>query len=303
LLTGDLPIWETSEKTYQVNLKQFLLKEKSAAWSFVQSKDLFIHEFWKIFKKNFEFGVAGISFTGKARNGKDINYGYVDAKDVIDLLKSRNIPTNVNGAASLTYWDAIHTKKYPFNLVQFGKNDFKQDKLLSFYLKEQAINDPKIHRSLVEVAIDKEIEYRVIKPNITSNEENEVLFNSLTKVINNNKQTILNAGGDEYFSHLMFVPWKINDIIITEHWTKYKNIPFQELKSVMLFVDGHPITLDNNQLQELNAKVNLQGIEEYLSEKSFDFVLQRINSEEFLPSRSEDYYKALLTKNWKYIKN
>jgi hypothetical protein len=302
LLTGDLPLWENPNKEIIISKERFAQLEKTASRPFVQSRNLFIHEIWQIFKKNYDFATLGFSFTGESKYGKSINYGYVDIIDIISILKSKNIPSNANGSSTLTYWNALQSKKYDFNLVQFGLESFQQDQVLALKIKHQALRSNKVLRELYEIQEHKEIEYKVLSPAINSNKENANFYSTFEKFVNNNKQTILNAGGDEHFNHLMFVPWKIEGIEIIENWTKYNNIAFQELKSILLFIDGHSITLNKKQLEELNMKINLRGIEEYLSEKPFDFVLQRVNNEEVPPNKAQVYYEALLKNNWNNIK-
>ena len=54
--------------------------------------------------------------------------------------------------------------------------------------------------------------------------------------MNANKQTILNAGGDAYFSHVFLKHWTIDNITVKESWSKYKNIPLQNLDEIILFI-------------------------------------------------------------------
>tara|TARA_B110000967_G_scaffold48086_2_gene48803 strand:+ start:4926 stop:6020 length:1095 start_codon:yes stop_codon:yes gene_type:complete len=301
LLTGDLALWENSQKRLIVGSKQLQLLEKKAMMPFVRSNDLFIHEYWNLSQKNFDFIVQGFTFTGKNKNGQTLTYGYVDAVDIINLMKSEYIPTNANGPGLVTYWDALHTKDFNFNLVQFGSNNFKTNPQLSFKLQYQAIKDPKVFRKFHTSENTKTITYRALSPLINSNSENKSLYSAIEKAVNNNKQAILNAGGDNHFSHIIFAPWKVEQITVKEKWSKYKNIHFQELISVELFIDKHAITLTKKQLEEINTTINLQGLEEYLSEKRFSFMLEEINNQEIQPQQSEKYYQALLTKNWNKI--
>ncbi len=69
-----------------------------------------------------------------------------------------------------------------------------------------------------------------------------------------------------------------------------------------LFIDKSRIILTKKQVEELGIKINFQGLEEYLSEKRFSFLLEKINDQEILPQQSETYYKKLLTKDWNHIK-
>lgn len=302
IISGDLAIWENSDKRLVIGAQNFIKKENEAMSPFVRSDDLFIHEFWQLFKRNFEFGIQGFTFSGKTKTGQTVNYGYVDAVDVIELMKTEMIPNNANGTSELSYWDALQSYMFQFRLVQFGKNDFKTNMKSSLAYQYQAIYDPKIFREFASVSSTKSIEYKVLSPTINSNKENASIYSSVEKYVNENKQTILNATDAEHFSTIIFLPWKIDNISIVEKWSKYKNIPFQELVSMKLFIDKHEIVLSKNQLEELGIKINFQGIEEYLSEKRFSFLLEKINDQEILPQQSEGYYKNLLTKDWNHIK-
>ena len=301
LLTGDLAIWEDSDKRTVVGSEQIIRLEKRATTPFVRGSDLFIHEYWSLFKKNFDFSIHGFTFSGKAKTGDVINYGYVDIKDVESLLKTEFVPTNANGPSRLTYWDALHSMKFSFNLVQFGGEKFQKYPRLSSLLQYQAVEDKKIYRELSSIENDKDIKYRVLSPDIILNEENKAFYSALQTAINDNKQIVLNAGGDSYFSHILFKPWEIKQVVVKEHWSKYKNIPFQQLISLELFIDKHAITVTKQQLEEMNVKINLQGLEEYLSEKRFEFLLEDINYQEIQPQQSERYYKALQTRDWNKI--
>ena len=298
ILSGDIALWGSPDKKVQISTEAFLDMEKTAKTPFVESQNFFIHEVWRIYKRNFSFGVLGFSFAGETRSGRKINYGYVDATDVIALMRDRNIPCNANGSGYLSFWDALHSMTFNFNLVQYGKDDFRKDPLRSFALKDQAITSKKTKRKLYQIRLDKEIEYRILPPKINSNENNTVLYTSLERFINDNKHIILNAGGSEHFSHIATKPWKIDNIIVTEKWSKFNNLPFQELLKIQLFIEGKPIVLRKRDLDEMDVKINLQGTEEYLSGKAFDFVIQRINSQEISAKDSEKFYGALLAKQW-----
>ena len=301
IMTGDIPLWGHSSKEFVLGPTQISKMEKRALSPFVSGTDIFIHEYWKLFKRNFDFSVQGISFTSMGKDGKIIDYGYIDGPDIISLLKSEQIPTNANGPAELTYWDALHSNTFGFNLVQFGANNFRNDPRMSPALKYQALYDKRVFRKFYQLESTKRIIYRVLPPRINSNVENAAFYNSIEKYVNANKQTILNAGGDAYFSHIFLKHWIIDNITVKESWSKYKNIPRQNLDELILFIDNHAIALSSKQLREMDVLVNLQGLEEYLSEKRFDFLLEQINNQEIQPQESEILYEALLHKPWNKI--
>jgi hypothetical protein len=301
ILTGDIPLWEHSSKKLIVGPTQMQKMEKRAARPFVSGTDIFIHEYWQLFKRNFDFVVKGISFIGSEKDGTIINYGFIDGPDIISLLKSEHIATNASGPARLTYWDALHSNTFRFNLVQFGAHDFKKNPRMSPALQYQALHDERIFREFYALENTKQITYRVLSPRINSNNENLAFYTAIEKYVNANKQTILNAGGDAYFSHILLKRWVVENIAVKESWSKYKDLPLQNLDELVLFIDKHAITLTAEQLTEMAVQVNLQGLEEYLSEKRFDFLLEQINNQEIQPQKSELFYKALLSKPWNKI--
>ena len=71
-------LWEHSSKKLIVGPTQMQKMEKRAARPFVSGTDIFIHEYWQLFKRNFDFVVKGISFIGSEKDGTIINYGFID---------------------------------------------------------------------------------------------------------------------------------------------------------------------------------------------------------------------------------
>ena len=68
----------------------------------------------------------------------------------------------------------------------------------------------------------------------------------------------------------------------------------QELEYLIIEVNGKDYKLSKQQIEELELSINLQGISEYLSEKNFDFIIEKINSETIPPQKSEEMYIKLI---------
>ena len=298
ILSEDVALWASPAKDIKISKETFMESEKKANAPFVESQHFFIHQVWRIYKKNFSFGVIGFSFTGESRSGRKINYGFVDANDVIALMKDRYIPANANGSAYLSYWDALHSMQYDFDLVQFGKEDFKDNMIRSFEIKQYALKEPSLLRDFTPIPNQKELQYRVMRPALSSNPANALLYNSMEKFVNANRQTILNAGGSDFLSHLNPEDWKIDNIVVTEYWSKFDRIPYQELRYLDLFIKSRPIRLNREDLAELNVMIGLQTVDEFLSEKRFGFVLNRVNQQEIPSHESTNVYNALWSKDW-----
>ena len=116
----------------------------------------------------------------------------------------------------------------------------------------------------------------------------------IIQILNDNKQVIHNINNEPIKPQDMFKSWTINTIRVTEKWTTFKNIPLQELENIQLEINGENYSLNNQQIEEMGLIINLQGISEYLSEKNFDFIIEKVNDENILPQNSEDMYQKLL---------
>ena len=291
---GDIALWKTSKKKELVNKSQFLKIEESYDTRFVNSNDLFIHEYWQLIGKEFDFLVLGFSFVGKTSIGEPVSYGFVDAADVIGILKSIKIPTTHQGPSNMSYWNAIHSKQFNFNVVQFGNNDFKSNPELSVLLKNQACYSRSINRNFYVPEKSRRVIYKIISPNINSNLENKKIYTETESGINDNKQVILNITKKSVEPQDIIKPWSINSIRVIEKWSNYKNIPLQELEYLLLEINGKNYKLNKQEIEEVGLSINLQGISEYLSEKNFDFIIEKVNSESIPPQKSESMYTKLL---------
>ena len=291
---GDIALWKTSKKNELINKIQFLELEKSIKTPFIKSNDLFIHEYWQLVGKEFDFMVRGFSFVGKSLYKEPVSYGFIDAVDVIGILKSVKIPTSHQGYSDISYWNAIHSKAFNFNIVQFGKKDFKINPESSILLKNQACFSKSVKRNFYKPKKSKRITYKIISPTINSNIENKKIYTETESGINSNKQIILNINKKLFDPNYLIKYWKINTIRIVEKWSNYKNIPLQELEYLIIEVNGKDYKLSRQQIEELELSINLQGIYEYLSEKNFDFIIEKINSESISPQKSEEMYIKLI---------
>jgi|GEM_PF-608183 hypothetical protein len=301
IVTGDVPIWENEKKEKVLGGQAFIELEKKSKSPFVVGSNLFIHEEWQLLQRHFTFDISGFSFTGNANDGTLLTFGFIDVQDVIVLLRTEKIATNANGGDDLTYWNALQSKQFGFNLVHWDESNYHSNRRLLNDIQQQALFQSRVFREFYKPTTNKQIAYRILPPTINSNTENAVFYKSLQRYVNSNKQIILNADSDKHFSHIALEPWSIDNITIIEQWQKTNSIPLQSVKGIELFIDRHSIILSENELDELDMKINFRGLQEYLSEKRFDFVLEKINRQEIEPPRSEEFYNALLTKPWNKI--
>lgn len=291
---GDIALWKTPKKNILINKNQFAMMEELSETRFITNNDLFIHEYWQLLGKEFTFSIRGFSFIGISKTGKKTSFGYVDVNDITNLLKSTQISTNHKGPSDLSFWNGLNSKKFNFNIVQFGKKDFRTNPEQSVLLKNQACYSKDIKRNIYQPQPTKRVTYKILHPSINSNPENKKIYEEAETSINNNKQIVLNLNQQEIPLHTFIDYWQVKNIIVVEKWSSFKNIPFQELEYIQFEIKGISYQLSNRDLEELEMKINFQGIAEYLSEKNFDFLIQKINDENISPIQSETMYNTLL---------
>ena len=127
-----------------------------------------------------------------------------------------------------------------------------------------------------------------------SNVEKKKRYTETEKGINAKKQRSLKRKKKEGEPKDLIEERKRNTIRVIEKWSNYKNIPLQELEYLIIEVNGKDYKLSRQQIEELELSINLQGISEYLSEKNFDFIIEKINSETIAPQKSEEMYIKLI---------
>ncbi len=292
IMSGDVILWQSPEMKVKVSPEALIELENTSKTNMQEVRDLFIHELWRQFRKEFEFNIIGFSFINETLNGSKIHYGYVDAQSIKELLNSTVITTNSNGPASLTYWNALYSKEYYFNIVQFGSNNFQKNLSQSLDLKKSLFQDPKIHSNAIGLAQSKEIHYSLY----ASNPANQILFDALNAHFNKNKEDFYNLGGDQIISYLnKGEAISISKIEVIELLSKEKGIPGSIVKEVIIYCEGFPLKAVN---PDIKIQVNLRPLFEYLGLHEGALVLNRINNQKIPEAQSPFYLKALDELPW-----
>lgn len=301
--SGEITLWDSPSKKIRINQLVLIDIERGSGTSFLETKHLFIHEYWKLFKKDFEFNVVGITFSNKSKSGEDVVYGFLDIQDVLTLLKGSIIPTNANGEAGITYWDALMSKSYNFNLVQFDDSNFEKNPKGSLKMVDKIFNNPKIETNRVQFDGEKEIVYEITRLDNPSF-DNDLLINQLNTHFNNNKQDFYNLGGNLIHSHLNTTA-KINvtKLIVCETWSKTEDgILKYEFKWVDIYVDHQPMKrLKSADLEQLNVSIKFMDFKDFILAKSFLFSITAVNHETIHQNESSYIYNALKSRPWNQI--
>ncbi|MFT7591052.1 MAG: hypothetical protein ACI9UJ_000973 [bacterium] len=303
ILDGTVKLWESPAKKQQITPKALQLLEKQNDLEFRSSEDLFIYEYWKLYKKDFEFQVLGFSFFSRNKQNVKVNFGYIDASEVQTLLSQVVIPTNINGSTNLSYWHAIMSKEFQFNVAKFGKVDLVKNPSLAFDLKSDIFESKKIKTNCYVITPTKEIEYFVY-PGLDSNGGSFWLCNAIEAFYKNNRHIYFNETPTPSVSYLdINTALKVTRVDVSEVWIKNEqNQITYTPEKIRIYINERP--MPEVSISELNDKrilIQFKPLLEFLKEKEFKYTIKRVNFEPIYGYEADEIKTALYTKDWNKI--
>lgn len=303
ILDETVKLWDSPAKKVQISPKALQLLEKQNDLQFRDAEDLFIYEYWKLYKKDFEFQVLGFSFFARNQEGKKVNFGYIDAADVQTLLSQVVIPTNINGSSNLSYWQAVMSKQYFFNIAKFGNVDLVKNPSAAFDIKNEIFNSKKITTNCYVITPTKEVEY-FIHPGLDSSTGNFWICHAIESYYNANRNTYYNETATPAVHFLdINTQLKVTRIDVSEVWVKNQNnqITYTPHK-LRIYINDVPMPeMSVSEINEKSILVQFKPIVEFLKEKEFKYTLKRVNYEAIYGYEADDIRTALYIKDWNKI--
>lgn len=304
IINQTITLWDSPAKKIKIDPNALQLIESQNDIRFRDCADLFIYEYWKLYKKDFEFQVLGFSFFSRAAGDKKVNFGYVEASSVQLLLNQTVIPTNINGANNLTYWQAIMSKTYNFNLVKFGNVDLVKNPSAAFELKNQVFESPRIRTNCHIIVPEKEVEYYIL-PGRDTTSGNHWLCRSVELYFEQNRNAYFNLTNTPTVSYLdIYAPLQVTRIEVTEIWQKNdKNQITYTPRKIRLFINEKPMPeMSIEEFNQMKLLVHFRPYAEYLKDKEFKFNIKRVNYEPIYGYEADEIKMALYSKDWNKIK-
>lgn len=299
---GKLNLWDSPKKQVIISPEALKDIENSNNVSFAYTQNLFLNELWTSSRRKTEFVILGFSFLSESPKGK-ISFGYVDLLDALPFLGSEFIPCNVNGPAQLTYINALYSRKYTFNLLQFGNKDFTVNPVASFQIKKDAFYSKKKVNGIYRFPQTKMVTY-VLEKNIGQlNDPGADCIASIEKYLNNNKEVLFNIGGNKYFDYQRKVfEITVTRVEITEIWEKNgTQITFKPYQ-VRIFANNKPLdVISFEEVAKWQLLINFKTLEDVLKEKGFDYSIYKINKDLIPYAESSIYLKALKEYKWSQV--
>ena len=300
IIDGSIPLYGSPAKKVTIKPNALQALENEHDVRFKECNDLFIYEFWKLYKKEFEFQIFGLSFFTRNEQKERVNFGYVDVADIRSLFSRVVIPSNINGCSNLTYWQALMSKLYHFNIAKFGNSDFQKDPTKAFDLKEELFFGKKIKSNKHIIIPTKDIEYYVY-PGIDTLSANYLLCHSVENYFNSNRHVYYNNTQTPAVSYLdINTPLKVTRIEVSETWTRNQNFQVTYTpQQIKIYVNDVAMpTMALTQLEELGILVQFKPMSEYLREKEFKYTIKRVNNEPIYAFEADEIKTSLYSKDW-----
>lgn len=295
-------LWDSPYKQSRISASTLAEIEKSSGTLFSKSQDVFLHEFWSSSRSKTVFTIIGVSFINQGKNGK-VSYGFIDFTECWNLMSSFYIDCNVNGPAELSLTNALYSRNYNFNVVQFGNKNFARNPSEAIKIRDRAFFSKRRVDGLYQIPYTKDIHY-VIEPDVNeATEIGNVFFRNIQDYLNANREVLFNLGGDKYFDYKTFKSEvSVTRIEVNEVWTRKQGFIDYQIKSVTIYVNNKPLDpVGVDVLLGWELMYNFKTAEDVLKEKTFHYTLTKMNNTYITEDDSPKFLKSLDKYSWTQV--
>lgn len=300
---GQITLYDSPKKTVRISPASLAAIESSSGMSFQKGTDIFIHEFWTSSRKRTTFTMMGITFINQNTSGGSVSFGYVDLSECWNLIAAHRVECNVNGPASLTLSNALYSRNYNFNVVQFGKKSFHEKPEEAIKIRDKAFFSSRKIEGIYTIPKTKDIQYVIHKSNEDPSEIGNILYYNIEQFLNNNREVLFNIGGSRHFDYKSFKSEvAVTRIESNEIWEQKDGYIQYTVQSVTIFVNNKkldPVSLDV--IFGWGILYNFKTIEDVLKEKKFNYTLTRLNSTYVPENDSPKFLKSLEKYSWSQV--
>jgi len=302
LKQGKLTLWDSPKKQTKINFVALQQIEKASNTAFNNCSDIFLHEFWNCSKRSLSFVIAGFSFAYKNQE-VFAPFGYIDAKEAFNLLAKTPIPCNANAPADLTFWEAINSKRYAFNIVQYGGRTFEKKPMDAVKLRDKIFNGKRKLIPGIPWLETKNIGYELVDDLAIDKDWSIDVKKGIEELLNKDKNIVNMHGGSAYFDTGNYRGYfAVTGLEIHETWQKREGLVFYFIDSMIVYVNNKRLTaFSNTEIDNLRVTIRFKTISDILKEKNFKISIFKINRNFIEPKNKEAYKKALESYKWTQI--
>jgi hypothetical protein len=311
ILAGRIPLWDSPKKNLRITGASLVKLEENTGTKFTRTNNLFFNEVWSHKGRNTKFVILGFSFFNEKINSKEktiakLDYGYVDMRDAFNLLYTTNIKVNVNGPDEITFYQALMSRKYHFNLVQFGGNFFKSNASKSIDIKNKAFGKKAKIADVYEIPNTKNLTIVIKKDSEHPSNSGNILIEGFEEFFNANREEFFNIGGDNYYSYLTYKSGlRITRLEVEEKWIKDENgIVEKGIKFVTFYINNKKMRpLQLSEINQYNLLFIFKTPEDIIKEKKYNYEIFKLNSNYIAEEQSHKYIESLEKYYWSQVSN
>lgn len=307
ILSGKAKLWNSPSKEICLMAESLKGIEVSTGTSFVDQEVIFIYEYWSNANKELKSSTTGFLFSNKNKRGEDVEYGYVEYKDLQESFLRDRVETNANGNFNANVANFLNAKSYNYNFLQFaGKvidnvsdsRKIRDEFTSTMKFNTSAFSLNEVPQKQVIYTVDASTDLSTLKASNSAK-----LLQAIDKYLHSNEEMLYNLGGEKIITRLPKASkWKVTRVMVNELWKKIGGQVMYDPLAVTIYLNDSALTeIPYKDLVKMEVKVDEISIVDYLRIKNFNYVIRMINSQEIPRSENYLYQKALLTTEWNKI--
>lgn len=308
VVNGKVKLWDSPDKEIKITGLSLLEIERSSYTSFTNQEIIYVYEYWTGVGKSLKSETSGFSFSSKSKTGEEVSFGYVDFKDIQDLVFSTTVKSNANGNFNTTLAYYLNGKNYTYHIIQFGGNVIDNVTKSDQIKNDVTAGTGRFPNSSASFA---EIQQKIVTwmLDVNDNSDSQKFINSrrfenaVQDFLSTNKEVYYNLGGDKIGSHISEKPkLLITKIEVKEIWKKINDKVEYDPVSVTVYVNDTALSeILYRDMVKMDIAVGLKSWIDFIREKQFYYIVKKINTQEISPAQSFIYLKALQTYDWRRL--
>jgi hypothetical protein len=300
---GDVLLWDSPAEKHRISYLALKKIEETNEVKFTDLENLFIYQLWELNRNKFHVETFGFSFYHRKPDGKIVNFGFLKLEELSAVFKALIIPSGINGSSNLTYYNAVQSLSYPFNVVRFGRVDLAKNPQKALDLKKEVLENPKLKSNIPYIAEAKDVLYFVL-PGISDNTPNKKLVESFNAYYQRNPHEFFNQALSVKHSHLeKNLVLQVTRIEVEETWVKENGKISYFPKRIKLFINDVPLKpMSMSELGELGIVVDFRPLEEFIKTKSFRYTLMQVNNTRVKGYETKQVQEKLVQGDWNNLK-
>ena len=305
ILDGSIPLWQSQEKKRRIKPKDIENQLISLQLPYHKIDDYYFYEKWTLQNGKFEFEIHGFALYYFDPIGKSHSLGYLALKDIEQILKGKWIKVNPNGSIGTRFWEALYSKKYHFEIIQFGNKWIANNPVVKRKIYKDALGNNKIsHLSKITLAKQKSIQYTIFNTKMKGFEENQKFFDALEHFLNQNKQIFLNKSQ-------IFRKMSIEEVYRLKPIVKYAEIVeivrlenkqiISSAKQINLRINNETVSFKGLDIKPFDFSINFVPFQDFLKKKKFAYTITQINGNEINLLHAKNYKNRINLLKWNTI--